>query len=96
MRSRYTAYVINDEHYLTKTWHASTRPEKLALQESQPQKWLGLKILKTERGAPSDTEGVVEFVARYKVNGRAGRVHEVSQFIHENGQWLYLDGQLIE
>ena len=96
MRSRYTAYVIHDEQYLTKTWHASTRPEKLSLQESQPDKWLGLKIRKTEHGVLPEIEGIVEFVARYKVNGRAGRIHEISRFIYEDGQWFYLEGRLIE
>lgn len=90
MRSRYTAYVIDDEHYLTKTWHASTRPEKLSLRDSQPHKWLGLKILRTEHGVLPDTEGVVEFVARYKVKGKAGRLHETSHFVYENGQWFYI------
>jgi SEC-C motif-containing protein len=34
----------------------------------------------------------VEFVARYKVNGRAHRLHEVSRFVREQGRWFYLDG----
>ena len=34
----------------------------------------------------------VEFVARYKVNGRAQRLHEVSRFVREDGRWFYLDG----
>ncbi len=34
----------------------------------------------------------VEFVARYKVNGRAHRLHEVSRFVLEDGRWFYLDG----
>jgi SEC-C motif-containing protein len=34
----------------------------------------------------------VEFVARYKVGGRAHRLHEVSRFVLEEGRWFYLDG----
>ena len=96
MRSRYTAYVHGDENYLLQTWHSSTRPTQLSLHETQPDKWLGLKILKTELGGMSDTDGTVEFVARYKVNGRAIRLHEISQFQNVDGFWFYIKGELIE
>jgi SEC-C motif-containing protein len=35
---------------------------------------------------------VVEFVARYRVDGRAVRLHERSRFVHEDGLWFYVDG----
>ncbi|MBP6053850.1 MAG: hypothetical protein KA739_18540 [Pseudomonadales bacterium] len=35
----------------------------------------------------------VEFVARYKVGGKAHRLHEVSRFIREDGRWYYVDGE---
>src|SRR3546814_2544592 len=43
MRSRYTAFVLNELGYLLDTWHASTRPGKL---EDNPPglKWLGLEL----------------------------------------------------
>lgn len=93
MRSRYTAYVLQRETYLLRTWHASTRPATLALADSDPVKWLGLRILRTEAGGQQDRDGVVEFVARYKPVGRAGRLHETSRFVRDEGQWFYLDGQ---
>ncbi len=37
--------------------------------------------------------GVVEFVAHHKVNGRAGKLHEVSRFVREDGPWRYVDGE---
>ena len=36
----------------------------------------------------------VEFVARYKIAGRAFRLHETSRFVREGGQWFYLDGDI--
>jgi SEC-C motif-containing protein len=37
----------------------------------------------------------VEFVARYKVGGRAHRLHESSRFIRgEDGHWRYVDGDV--
>ena len=37
---------------------------------------------------------VVEFVARYRVAGRAVRLHETSRFVREGGRWFYVDGDL--
>jgi SEC-C motif-containing protein len=90
MRSRYTAYTLLQEHYLLASWHASTRPAALGLAEDVQTKWLGLDVKRREQ---QDTDhAVVEFVARYKVNGRAHRLHEVSRFVREEGKWFYLDG----
>jgi len=36
--------------------------------------------------------GVVEFVARWRDNGRGVRLHEISRFVREAGRWLYIDG----
>jgi len=91
MRSRYTAYTLQNEPYLLKTWHDSTRPDTLAMAQDQFIKWTGLTIKHTERGGEQDNEGIVEFVARYKLNGKAQKIHEVSQFEKHNGQWLYVN-----
>ena len=37
---------------------------------------------------------MVEFTAYYKVNRRAGKLHEVSRFVRDAGVWLYVDGPL--
>jgi SEC-C motif-containing protein len=87
MRSRYSAYVLGLIDYLLATWHASTAPGELEL---APLKWLGLELLHVQQ---SGDAGVVEFVARYKENGRAQRLHEISRFVREQGRWYYIDGQ---
>lgn len=94
MRSRYCAYVGKRAHYLLETWHRSTRPAQLNLDEGPQARWLGLKILQTEGGGPADAEGRVEFVARYKVSGKAGQMQEASRFVRENGRWFYVDGNV--
>ncbi len=94
MRSRYSGYVLARKDYLLRTWHESTRPETLELDDSSAIKWLGLKIVRTEAGGPGDAQGVVEFVARYKIGGKAHRLHEISRFVREGGQWFYLGGTL--
>lgn len=92
MRSRYTAYVKSNSDYLLTTWHSSTRPDNL--DERNTQKWIGLKIIGTEAGQADDSEGVVEFIAGYKVNGRAYRLHEISRFVKEDDRWFYVDGDI--
>lgn len=92
MRSRYTAYTLLREDYLLATWHVSTRPDKLALAEEVNNKWLGLQIKRYEQ--QDDSHAVVEFVARYKIGGRAHRMHEVSRFVREEGRWFYVDGDV--
>ena len=90
MRSRYTAFVQRDGSYLRESWHPDTRPATLEIEPRQ--RWLGLKIVGTEGGGPGDREGTVEFVARYKIDGRAYRLHEISRFVRLDGRWVYLDG----
>ena len=91
MRSRYCAYVFKDEDYLLRTWHASTRPRELDLHNGAAVKWLGLKVVRTSAAA-SANDALVEFVARYTVNGKAERLQENSRFILENGRWFYVAG----
>ena len=90
MRSRYSAYVLKLEDYLLATWHPDTRPDRLNL-ESEATKWLGLTIKNHVQSDPA--HAIVEFIARYKIGGRAHRLHEVSRFVFENWQWLYVDGE---
>lgn len=78
-------------------------------------KWLGLEIksafrLRQRNGQRNDARDEpaahqgdadsVEFVARYKLGGRAHRLHEVSRFVREDVQgarrWFYLDGSFPE
>ncbi|NEV63947.1 YchJ family protein [Thiorhodococcus minor] len=90
MRSRYVAYAKARTCYLSATWHPSTRPADLSPDPAI--RWIGLKILSSEAGGPADSQGWVEFVARYKVQGRAHRLQERSYFLREQGRWLYVSG----
>jgi SEC-C motif-containing protein len=92
MRSRYTAYVLGLEDYLLATWHASTRPVSLDLEIQPAAKWLGLDVKSRQAADATETADRVEFVARYRVGGRAVRLHEVSRFVCEEGRWYYVDG----
>ncbi len=95
MRSRYSAYVQERDDYLLATWHPTTRPAQLDLKEDSEggatSQWLGLEVRRHEQ---TDADhAMVEFVARYRVNGHGGpaqRLHEISSFIREDGRWYYL------
>ena len=108
MRSRYTAYTLGNEAHLRLTWHPSTCPPDPIMNENERLQWLGLEVksalrlrqrkVNTEESPECDT---VEFVARYKIGGRAHRLHEVSRFVREAGsgdvpRWYYLDGSFPE
>ncbi|MEX8194803.1 YchJ family protein [Comamonas guangdongensis] len=88
MRSRYTAFVRENAAYLLATWHESQRPPDLDFESAA--KWLGLEV-KAFR-TTGDDSAEVEFVARYRLAGRAVRLHERSRFVRENGRWYYVDG----
>jgi len=90
MRSRYSAFVRGDVPYLLATWHASTRPPTLELEPGA--RWLGLEVRAHQR--LDDDHAEVEFVARWRVAGRAVRQHERSRFVREAGQWFYVDGDV--
>ena len=94
MRSRYSAFVLGLEDYLLATWHPNTRPARLELDAPPRAQWLGLVI---KSHTPLDAEhATVEFVARYKLNGRAFKLHETSRFERVGERWVYVDGEVHE
>ena len=90
MRSRYTAFVLEDSDYLLATWHPSHRPDSLEFEPGL--KWLGLEVREHVQADPD--HAVVEFVARSRSAGRGLRLHERSRFVREDGRWFYLDGEM--
>ncbi len=92
MRSRYSAYVLGLEHYLRATWHPATRPAALDLDAPPRPQWLGLVV--NAHTPLDDMHATVEFIARYKLNGRAFKLHETSHFERVDGRWLYIDGDI--
>ena len=93
MQSRYCAYVLQDESYLRATWALETCPDDLHVDPRQ--RWLGLKVLAVRDGQAGDDVGIVEFVARFKINGGGHRLHEVSRFQRRGEKWVYVDGDVL-
>jgi SEC-C motif-containing protein len=92
MRSRFTAFAIGDVAYLLRTWHPSTRPATLELDDEQ--RWTHLDIVGASDGGLFDQSGIVEFQAHYRRGHERATVHERSRFARVDGAWHYLDGQL--
>ena len=89
MRTRYTAFVREDERYLRATWHASARPAAVEFENGCT--WLGLEVRAFR--ATGEDRAEVEFVARVRSPaGQAQRLHERSRFVREGGRWYYVDG----
>lgn len=94
MRSRYSAYVRQLANYLLASWHPSTRPADLSLDEAPGQRtrWLGLTVHEHQQSDPEHAE--VRFTARYRTGGASAvKMSEHSRFLREDGRWFYLDAR---
>lgn len=89
MRSRYTAYVLQNAAYLIQTTHLSQRiyfSKEEILHWAKANTWIKLEIVFTK-------DALVEFKAYYlDEKGQAQVHHEKSTFKQEKGIWYYVDG----
>jgi SEC-C motif-containing protein len=85
MRSRFSAYALEDTGYVWRTWHPRTRPDHVA--SGTDTHWTRLEIIEAE-------EDVVEFRAHFDSPVGAGVLHERSRFVQRAGRWFYLDGEV--
>jgi SEC-C motif-containing protein len=96
MRSRFTAYSMAKAKYLVATTAAEERA-KLDLEElsayCKAVRCISLQILGTEQGGAEDAKGVVTFHAKLLINGKRMLHWEKSQFVREDGRWMYVDGE---
>jgi SEC-C motif-containing protein len=96
MRSRYTSYVkrayAHLEHSLSPAQHADFSLEKTR-EWAEHAEFQSLAIVRTENGGPADTEGTVEFTARFTAGGKAHDHHEIAKFSRHEGRWVY-DGMV--
>ncbi len=92
MRSRFTAFAVNDAAYLEATWHPSTRPDRVDLDASL--RWRRLTVVRVEEGQPGDRRGIVEFRAGWTDGGADGILEERSRFVFQRDRWWYVDGDV--
>lgn len=99
MRARYSAYVVGNIDFLTKSCIEDEKSPGIDVEAtkrwSENSKWYGLKILRTEKGGEADSEGVVEFVASYSQKQLKEDYHEIASFKKVDGEWKYDSGQKV-
>ncbi|PBC70860.1 SEC-C motif-containing protein [Streptomyces sp. TLI_235] len=88
MRSRYSAFAVQDGPYLLRSWHPDTRPPRIDFDPGLH--WTGLEILGTTEGGPFHTEGTVRFRAHFTDEGEPGAMEEHSSFVRVDGAWVYV------
>jgi len=97
MRARYSAFEKEKLSFLSDTLTEESRKDYSA-EETESwagrAKWQKLTIVKTEAGQENDSQGIVEFQAHFKMEGRNQIHHERSRFIKQNGAWFYVDGEM--
>lgn len=91
MRSRYTAFYLALGQYIFDTHHPDFRNGTIAeyQQSSENTHWCRLEVLESEQ---NDDKGKVNFKAYFTDKDKLHCLHEISNFILENDQWFYTDG----
>lgn len=91
MRARYSAFALKLDGYLLHSWHSSTRPPSLDLNDS-PQ-WVQLQILAAHQ---QGNRGRVHFRAIFRDAAGLGFLEEKSDFTREADDWFYVTGKTQE
>ncbi len=93
MRSRYSAFVMAKGDYLMESHHSSTRvisDKEAIIDWAKSVSWIRLEVIETTQGKEKDNKGTVTFNAYYYENGKVNVLNEKSDFVKENGHWVYL------
>lgn len=97
MRARYSAYVKAHINFIEETNDSNSEEpfdSKAAETWAKESKWLGLQVLRTEKGQAADNEGLVEFKANYIAEGKNVLHHEISTFRKDPSKgWLFVEGK---
>ena len=88
MRSRYSAFALAEVGYPLGTWQEEFRPPELQLDPRI--RWIGLDIL---GGDQHPQQATVEFEARLLASGEVSAMRERSEFVFQQGRWLYTHGE---
>jgi SEC-C motif-containing protein len=92
MKSRYSAYALNQYKYIIKTHYKSTETIESIKEFSENTTFEKLEILEFLDG---ENEAFVTFRANLFTNNNDSSFTEKSRFIKENEKWFYIDGEMI-
>ena len=100
MRSRYSAYAKKNAQYIYLTYATSSQAEQLIEdieQWAEQTQWLKLVIHHSsdyQKDLANNNNAQVEFSAFYQYQGKLWQMRERSNFVVEQGNWRYLDGEV--
>jgi SEC-C motif-containing protein len=97
MRARYSAYAKGTIEFIISSTHPDRRSEcdeKAIRLWSANSEWTGFEIVSTENGSAADSEGSVEFIARFTEDRIKKTLHETAMFKRIDGNWYYVDGSI--
>jgi len=97
MRSRYSAFATGNIDYLEETLLPETRHDfdrQQIADWAANSEWTGLDVLEAVPPAEGEEEGWVEFVAKFRMQGKDYVHRESSRFVRRDGRWWYADGIL--
>jgi SEC-C motif-containing protein len=98
MRSRYTAYAMQNMPYLLETLHPGQRhdyDESGAKKWASESEWEGLEVVNVATGAADADSGKVEFRATYRRDGEHLVHHEIAEFRKSGDNWYFFDGKMV-
>lgn len=87
MRSRFSAFARGNADYVQSSWHSSTRPASLTLDDGE--RWVGLEIKSADQ---QGDRGSVHFRAISQHDDGFSVLEETSNFVREGDHWFYVDG----
>lgn len=97
MRTRYTAFVQQDMHYILETTDPQARgnfDQKANEEWARSSEFIKLEILKAKE---EGTKGLVEFKATFKdKEGNLHTHHEISKFRKQAGIWYFREGKILK
>jgi len=96
MRSRYTAYTLQEMPYLLETLHPSQRSDfdaDGAAKWARESEWEALEIV--DVSDLTDNSGKVEFRVTYRRKGEKLIHHEMAEFRKSGETWYFLDGKMV-
>ena len=99
MRARYTAYTTVATEFLFETTHPDHRKgydHDATKVWAETSEWLGLTIVGTKDGGPSDATGEVEFIARFREKGELREHHEMGAFSRMEERWYFTEGTMVK
>lgn len=88
MRSRFTAHAVGDYRYLHRTYLPTSREPYVEETPGGDVRWTRLVVHAHEPGKKPGT-AFVDFTAYFDDHGREQPMHEKSEFVQINGEWLF-------